>query len=83
MSNWPSNSAANDQAGLSDALGEALQVSFTVYDQGGNEVATGQVGAAPVELEQGYYRVVVHSLPQQAFDKVEIQSGGERLLELQ
>jgi len=75
--------AANDQAGLSDALGEALQVSYTVYDQGGNEVATGQVGAAPVELEQGYYRVVVHSLPQQAFDKVEIQSGGERLLELQ
>jgi len=75
--------AANDQAGLSDALGEALKVSYTVYDQGGNEVATGQVGTAPVELEQGFYRVVVHALPQQAFDKVEIQAEREMILELQ
>jgi len=74
--------AASDQAGLSDALGEALKVSYTVYDQGGNESANGQVGAGPVELEQGFYRVVVHSLPQRYFDRVEIRSGDEQVLEL-
>jgi hypothetical protein len=74
--------AANNQEGLSDALGEALQVSYSVYDQGGNEVATGQVGGDPVGLNQGFYRVVVHSLPQQTFDKVEIQAEKELALEL-
>jgi len=69
--------AANNQEGLSDALSEALNVSYTVYDQGGNEMATGQVGGDPVELEQGFYRVVVHSLPQQTFDRVEIRAGDE------
>jgi len=75
--------AANNQEGLSESLSEALKVSYTVYDQGGNVVASGQVGGAAVELEQGYYKVVVQSLPQQTFDKVEIQAEKERLVELQ
>jgi hypothetical protein len=74
--------AANNQEGLSGALSEALKVSYTVYDQGGNEVAGGQVGGDAVELQQGFYRVVVHSLPQQTFDKVEIQAEAELVLEL-
>jgi Mg-chelatase subunit ChlD len=74
--------AANNQEGLSGALSEALKVSYTVYDQGGNEVAGGQVGGDAVELQQGFYRVVVHSLPQQTFDKVEIQAEAELALEL-
>jgi len=74
--------AANNQEGLSGALGEALKVSYTVYDQGGNEVATGQVGGEAVELAQGFYRVVVHALPQQTFDKVEVRAEAEVALEV-
>ncbi|MGA9573764.1 MAG: VWA domain-containing protein [Lysobacterales bacterium] len=74
--------SASNQEGLSDALTEALKVSFTVYDQGGNEVATGQAGGETVKLEQGFYRVVVHSLPQQTFDEVEVRAETEVALEL-
>jgi hypothetical protein len=74
--------AANDEGGLSEAIEQALQVSYTVYDQGGNEVATGQVGGAPVELERGFYRVVVDTTPKQTFDRVEIGGEDAVMLEL-
>lgn len=64
--------AANDQAGLSDALQDALKVPFMVYDSGGNVKGQGEVGGEPLELEQGFYRVVVKSQPAQVFEKVEI-----------
>lgn len=72
--------AANDQGGLSEAIEEALRAPFTVYDHGGNEVATGQVGGDPVELERGVYRVVVNTTPQQIFEEVEVK--GESTSEL-
>jgi hypothetical protein len=74
--------AANDQGGLSESIEQALRVTYTVYDQGGNEVAAGQVGAEPVELERGVYRVVVRTSPQQTFEDVEVQGEDEILLEL-
>ena len=75
--------AANDQGGLSAALEEALRVPFTVYDQGGNEVAAGQVGAEPVELERGVYRVVVNTAPPRTFEEVEVHGEDEITLELE
>lgn len=74
--------SANNQEGLGGALKEALKVSFTVYDSGGNQVATSQVGGEALELDQGFYRVVVRSLPQQVFDEVEVQAAAELALEL-
>ncbi len=74
--------AANDQGGLSEAIEEALRVPYTVYGQGGNEVATGQVEGEPVELEQGYYRVVVGTAPPRTFEKVEVPGETEVRLEL-
>lgn len=74
--------AANDEGGLSEAIEEALRVSFTVYDQGGNEVAQGQVGGEPVELEQGFYRVVVDTATPRTFGEVEVQGESEVALQL-
>jgi hypothetical protein len=75
--------AANDQGGLSAALEEALRVPFTVYDRGGNEVAAGQVGGEPVELEPGFYRVVVNTAPPRTFEEVEVHGEDEVTLELE
>lgn len=74
--------AANDEAGLSEAIADALRVSFTVYDGAGNEAAVGQVGGAPVELEQGTYRVIVHTRPERIFDEVEVLGESSAELEL-
>ena len=64
--------SANDQGGLSEAIEQALSVPYTVYDQGGNELARGQVDGDPVELEQGIYRVFVGGLSEKTFDHVEV-----------
>ncbi len=61
---------AADQAGLSEALAQALRVPFQVLDAGGNEVASGQVGGDAVELEPGIYRVTVATDPVQVFEDV-------------
>jgi hypothetical protein len=74
--------AANDPGDLSEALEVALRMPFTVYDQGGNEVAVGEVGGEPVELAQGVYRVVVNTAEPRIFEAVEIQGESELLLEL-
>jgi hypothetical protein len=74
--------AANDPGDLSDAIEVALRVSFTVYDQGGNEVAVGEVGGDPVELEQGVYRVVVNTAEPRVFEPVEVPGESEVELEL-
>jgi hypothetical protein len=75
--------AANDQSGLSQSIEQALRVTYTVFDQGGNEVAAGQVGAEPVELERGVYRVVVNSAPPRTFEAVEVQGEDEVVLNLE
>lgn len=73
---------ASDQAGLSEAIELALRISYTVYDRGGNEVATGEVGGEPLELERGSYRVVVNSMPKETFDNVTLQGEDSLTLKL-
>ena len=72
--------AANDQDGLSAALEVALRVPFTVFDRGGNAVATGEVGGEPVPLEQGVYRVVVNAAALQTFEDVNVLGEDEIVL---
>lgn len=74
---------ASDKAGLSAAIEQALLVSYDVYDRGGNQVATGEVGGKTLELERGTYRVVVNSVPKQTFDDVLLQGEDSVTLELQ
>jgi Mg-chelatase subunit ChlD len=73
--------SASSQEGLSDALQLALQVPYSVYDSGGNISGEGVVGGESVELEQGFYRVVVHTSPPRTFQQVEITGEQERLIE--
>ena len=63
---------ASDADDLSDAIEQALRISYTVYDRGGNEVASGEVGGKPLELERGNYRVVVNSVPKRTFENVAV-----------
>lgn len=74
--------AASDQGGLSESIQQALRLPYTVFDAGGNEVATGLVDGAPVELEEGVYRVLVRTAPPQTFDEVEVAGESEVRLEL-
>ncbi|MFW2404620.1 MAG: VWA domain-containing protein, partial [Gammaproteobacteria bacterium] len=74
--------AANDQGGLSSSIQNALKIPFTVYDQGGNEVAIGQVGGEPIELDQGVYRVVVNTATPRTFGEVDVQGETDVVLKL-
>lgn len=72
--------AATDQAGLSQAVNQALKTPFTVYDETGERVAEGLVGGEPLTLDAGYYRVVVASATPRTFEDVEVP--GEEETEL-
>jgi hypothetical protein len=74
--------SADSQEGLSESLEQALQIPFTVYDIGGTVVDQGVVGGDPLELEQGFYRVVVKTSPPKTFPKVEIPGDQEIQLEV-
>ena len=74
---------ASDQEGLTEAIQQALQISYTVYDRGGNEVATGMVGGEGIELDRGDYRVVVNTATKQTFDKVTIEGEDNLSLRLE
>jgi hypothetical protein len=75
--------AADDEGGLSEAIESALSIPFTVYDQNGNEVASGQVGGAAVELERGVYHVTVQGGAPQQFENVQISGDDEVILKLE
>ncbi len=64
--------SARSQEGLSDSLEKALRVPYSVYDSGDTLVGEGVVDGVPLDLEQGYYRVVVSSSPPKTFDNVEV-----------
>jgi hypothetical protein len=74
--------AADNQAGLNAALASALMLPFKVYDAAGALVAAGQVDGGPVELEAGYYKVVVATKPPQNFEKVEVLGENDVRLEI-
>jgi len=67
--------AADDPRGLQDALEGALALTYTVTDPGGNTVAEGAVGADPVTLDPGTYRVRVNSGSGKIFEAVVVEGG--------
>jgi hypothetical protein len=64
--------AANNAAGLAEAVAQALATPFTVFDRSGGIVAEGLVDGEDVELPQGVYRVVVNSSPAAEFNDISI-----------
>ena len=74
--------SADSQEGLSDSLEKALQIPFTVYDTSGSVVGQGVVGGEPLEVEQGFYRVVVQTSPPKTFAEVEVPGEKEVQLEV-
>ena len=75
--------SAKSQEGLSESLEEALQVPFSVYDAAGTIVGQGVVSGEPLELEQGFYRVVVQTSPPRTFDRVEVPGEEDVQLKLE
>jgi len=73
---------ATDAKGLKDAVENALATPYTVYNQSGEAVAEGVVDGEPLELEQGVYRVVISTEPQQVFNAVEIAGESDTKLSL-
>jgi hypothetical protein len=73
--------SAQGQEDLSQALEEALQIPYAVYDLSGGLVAEGVVGGGPLELEAGFYRVTVASSPAEVFEQVEIPGEEQVILE--
>lgn len=63
---------ASDAASLEHSLAEALQVPYSVFDQGGSLVAKGNIDGDALELPAGFYRIVVATSPVTTFDDVEI-----------
>ncbi|MEZ4597343.1 MAG: VWA domain-containing protein [Chloroflexota bacterium] len=67
---------AQDQAGLSAAIGATLRAPFRVYDDRGALVGEGIVGDQPVPVPMGTYRVEVLAHPERiVFDDVRIDAG--------
>jgi hypothetical protein len=64
--------SAKSQEGLSESLKEALRTSFAVYDAASTLVVEGMVGGEPLQLEQGYDRVVIRSSPPLSFPRAEV-----------
>lgn len=63
---------ARDEAQLTAAVAQASLVPFIVLDASGLEVATGQVGGAPVQVPAGTYRVKAGSA---VFEGVVVEPG--------
>jgi hypothetical protein len=73
---------ARDADELGRAIRQAVSAPFVVYDQGGNEVARGTVDGDPLALPPGTYRVQVESRPPLVFDRVVVDSGRARVLDV-
>jgi Mg-chelatase subunit ChlD len=72
---------AQDQAGLSAAIGATLRAPYRVYDEDGALVGEGLVGDPPLTVPMGTYRVEVLADPEVVvFEAIEITPGqGVRL----
>jgi hypothetical protein len=65
---------AQDEAGLTAAIGRALAAPFRVYDPDGALVGEGVMGDTPVSVPPGTYRVEVLSEPPIVVQDVEVSS---------
>ena len=73
--------SAKNQEGLSESLQAALKVPYSVYDSGGTLAGKGVVNGEPLELVQGFYRVVVATSPPSTFNDVEVPGEKDVVLE--
>lgn len=74
---------AQDQTGLSAAIGAILRAPFRVYDEEGALVGEGVVGDTPVTLPMGTYRVEVLADPEViTFEDVRVGTGEAVRLEV-
>jgi hypothetical protein len=67
---------------LDQAIASAFQAPFRVLDENGNEVARGTVGGEPIDVPPGTYTVIVLTDPEQRYENVVIEPGGNRELQL-
>lgn len=74
--------SAADKAGFDQAVGQALQVHYTVLDAVGQEVAQGQVDGEPVALPPGNYRVRVGLVPELMLEEAQVVSGQTTAVEM-
>ncbi|MFC0281434.1 hypothetical protein, partial [Falsigemmobacter intermedius] len=68
--------------GFDQAVGQALQVHYTVLDAVGQEVAQGQVDGEPVALPPGNYRVRVGLVPELMLEEAQVVSGQTTAVEM-
>ena len=69
-------------AELAASIAMAVSAPFRVYGPEGETLATGTVGAQPVELDPGSYRVEILTEPPIVFEQVELGNGESVTLEL-
>jgi hypothetical protein len=72
---------AQDMAGLTDSLQEAVKLGYRVLNEAGDVIMIGLVGGAPVELPVGNYRVLLDSAGA-AEVGAEVVPGGQVFFEL-
>ncbi len=65
-------------ADLGDALREAMQVSFTLFDFKNAEVASQPLSANPLSLRSGEYRLEIGTAPAMSKQNVVIPTGGRK-----
>jgi hypothetical protein len=73
---------ATDATSLENSMAEALQVPYTVFDQGGTQVAKGTVDGDALELPAGFYRISIATSPATIIENVEIPGEQEVILPL-
>jgi hypothetical protein len=67
--------AASDRDRLGQAIEQALQVPFVVYDHAQIPVATGFVDGGMVDVPAGVYTIVVEGAPPRVFEGVTVDGG--------
>ena len=86
---WPNRPAGGYYGAQSgEALARALWIAalekfpYAIFDAAGKQIATGDAGAAPVELEPGEYRVVVKAADQELVEQVTVVPTGDTVLKV-
>ena len=74
---------ARDQKSLDAAVKKALQSPFKVYDSQGRLVAKSTVGAAPIVLPEGRYKIVVESATPLVYEGIIVHGEQHNLVLLQ
>ncbi len=74
--------SAADKQSFEQAVGKALQTSYTVINAAGKDIAQGQVDGEPIALPPGSYRIKVGLVPELVLDDVNIHTEDTTTVEL-